>query len=208
MVTDHGIAEGGEYHGKVYPDDPADERLESMGVRVVRADNTFGPYASMHHKFAVIDGQVVVTGALNWYHTAAYANDEDQLVLRDKALAARYTGELVDLLHRYDPQFNPGAWPQVTVRFAVTHQLTAWGDSVAVVGDNAALGRWSSAAGLTLDPKTWPVWQAAVKLPAGLRVQYKAVTRHPGGAVSWQPGSNRTFQVPVVGAELKVATGF
>jgi len=208
LVTDHGIAEGGEYFGKVYPDDPSDEWLESLGVHVVRADNTFGKYASMHHKFAVIDGQVVVTGALNWYHTAAYQNDEDQLIWRDKALAAVYTGELTDLLRRYDTSFSPAAWPQVRVRFAVEHGGTQWGDSVAVVGDVSGLGGWSPAAALALNAKTWPVWRGSIKLPAGVRVKYKAITRHQGGAVTWQQGGDRAFQVPVDRAELEVVQKF
>lgn len=208
MITDHGIAEGGDYFGTLYPDDPADEWLETLGVRVVRADNPFGPYASMHHKFVVIDDALVVTGAFNWYNDAAFLNDEDQLVWRDKTLAARFNGEFVDLLRRYDKGFVPAAWPQVTVRFAVTQAQTSWGDGVALVGDLPALGGWAPQQGLQLSGASWPVWTGQVSLPAGVRAQYKIVTRHSGGGVTWQGGQNRRFAVPTDRAAHTVTTAW
>ena len=94
---------GENFDRVISPDDPADEWLESKGVRVVRADNPFGPYASMHHKLTVVDGEFLVTGAFNWYYDAAFLNAEDQVVRRERTLAANFRGELVDLLRRYDP---------------------------------------------------------------------------------------------------------
>jgi phosphatidylserine/phosphatidylglycerophosphate/cardiolipin synthase-like enzyme len=197
VVVDQGIHEASEYHGVLSEDDQHDEWLENEGIHVVRADNTFGTYASMHHKFMVIDGEVLVTGAFNWYYDAAYRNDEDQLVWRDGRVAARYTGELVDLLRRYDPDFEAGAWPRVDVSFAVHHDGTAWGDQVVLVGDLPEAGAWDPAAGIELDGSSWPVWRGALSLPIGVRLFYKLVTRHRSGAVSWEWGDNRLFTTPV-----------
>lgn len=193
VVVDHGIHEASEYHGIVSEDDPSDERLEAMGVHVVRADNVMGPYASMHHKFAVIDEEVVVTGAFNWYHDAAYANDEDQLVIRDPALAARFEGELVDLLRRYDEAFDPGAWPAATIEVEATNDRTAWGEHVVLVGDLPELGAWDPAAGVRLDAARWPVWTASVALPRGVRARYKLVTVDAAGRARWEPGTDRAL---------------
>jgi hypothetical protein len=208
LVTDFGVAEGGDYFGVTSPDDPADERLEGLGVRVVRADNPFGTYASMHHKFMVADGEVVAVGAFNWYWDAAYLNDEDQVVLRDPSLAADFEGEFADLLARYDPGFVPSEWPTVEVRFAVTHAGTLPGDTVVLVGDAPELGAWDPAAGVGCDPSAWPTWTASVRLAAGVRVRFKAAVRHPDGSVSWEAGDDRTLRAPTGVAMADVAVSW
>ncbi len=196
VVVDHGVHEASEYHGIESPDDPSDEWLEDQGIRVVRADNPRGRYASMHHKLTVIDGEVVVAGAFNWYHDAAYRNDEDQLVLRDRVLATRVTGELIDLFRQYDPAWDPAEWPQVRVRFAVRDDRTRWGDQVAIIGDLPALGGWSASGGLSLAAWSWPTWTGDVVLPAGVHLNWKAITRRTDGSVEWEPGPDRRATVP------------
>ena len=46
----------------------------------------------MHHKFAVFDGRLVVTGSYNWTESAEHANLENALFLDDAAVVARYAG--------------------------------------------------------------------------------------------------------------------
>ncbi len=197
VIVDHGIHEASEYHGVLSEDDQTDEWLESEGIHVVRADNTFGQYASMHHKFMVIDGGVLVTGAFNWYYDAAFRNDEDQIVWRDERVAARYTGELVDLLRRYDPDFDAADWPAVDVHFAVRHDGTGWGDTVVLAGDLPQVGAWDPAEGLELSGDDWPIWRGTLTLPIGVRLVYKLTTRSRYGWVSWESGEDRLFTTPV-----------
>jgi phosphatidylserine/phosphatidylglycerophosphate/cardiolipin synthase-like enzyme len=197
VIVDHGVHEASEYHGVETPDDPADERLEADGIRVIRADNPRGRYASMHHKLTVIDGEVVIAGAFNWYFDAAYRNDEDQLVVRDPALAARVTGELVDLFRQYDPAWDPSEWPQVRVSLAVRDDRTRWGETVLVAGDLPELGGWAPAAAIELSSATWPVWTGALVLPAGVHLRWKAIVREPDGVIRWEPGADRRYTVPV-----------
>lgn len=103
MVLDHDIHEASEYYGILSDDDPIDEWLVEQGIKVVLADNQRNRYASMHHKFVIIDESITVTGAYNWYYDSAYRNDEDQLVIRDPQLAARYRDEFKSLLQTYAP---------------------------------------------------------------------------------------------------------
>ena len=44
-----------------------------------------------HHKFAVVDGERVITGSFNWTVMADERNHENLLVIRDRALAKQYT---------------------------------------------------------------------------------------------------------------------
>lgn len=47
----------------------------------------------MHHKFAIVDERVVVTGSYNWTQSAERANYENLVFLDDPALVARFTEE-------------------------------------------------------------------------------------------------------------------
>jgi len=49
-----------------------------------------GRHVTAHNKVMVIDGQVVLTGSFNFNRHAEEENAENLLVIRDKALAAKY----------------------------------------------------------------------------------------------------------------------
>lgn len=65
--------------------------LNDTGVKVKRKAGFAG--GIMHNKFAVIDGQSVLTGSFNWTYAADEQNDENLLLLSDKALAGQYGDE-------------------------------------------------------------------------------------------------------------------
>jgi cardiolipin hydrolase len=44
----------------------------------------------MHHKFAILDEEVILTGSYNWTRSAAHYNHENILVTNDAAVVARY----------------------------------------------------------------------------------------------------------------------
>ena len=68
--------------------------LKEAGVDV-RLD---GNPALMHHKFMIVDGELVVTGSYNWSTAAEDRNDENFVVIRDKAVVDRFTQEFNRLL--------------------------------------------------------------------------------------------------------------
>lgn len=49
--------------------------------------------ARFHHKFAVLDEGRVLTGSYNWTYRADLASDENLVILRDAAAAAKYHAE-------------------------------------------------------------------------------------------------------------------
>ena len=51
----------------------------------------------MHHKFAVIDGEVLVCGSFNWTRQAALGNNEDVIITNNPALVRPYIGEFKKL---------------------------------------------------------------------------------------------------------------
>ena len=207
LMTDFGICEAAEYFGVTSEDDQTDEWLEREGIHVIRVDNPFGRYASMHHKFTVIDDEIAMLGAFNWYYDAAYLNDEDQIVWHDPTLAARLTGEFVDLSRRYDPDFQAEDWPAVDVQLSVRRGDTQFGDAVLVVGDLPELGAWVAADGLALDASDWPVWRARVRLPVGVRAEYKVVVRRADGSLSWDAGENHRLTVRTDAEQQDVEVG-
>jgi phosphatidylserine/phosphatidylglycerophosphate/cardiolipin synthase-like enzyme len=69
--------------GSEYP------RLRGAGVEVKLDANP----GLMHHKFMVIDGEIVVTGSYNWSAAAEERNDENLVVIRDRGVAGAYERE-------------------------------------------------------------------------------------------------------------------
>lgn len=62
--------------------------LAKVGIEVM-IDRTSN---HMHHKFALFDGKVVLTGSYNWTRSAADYNYENIIVTDDKKMVASYTG--------------------------------------------------------------------------------------------------------------------
>ena len=71
--------------------------LRAAGLDVQLAPRT-GRRGIMHHKFAVFDGRVLVTGSYNWTDAAERANFENALFLDDPALVTRYAALFERLL--------------------------------------------------------------------------------------------------------------
>lgn len=69
------------------------ERLRRAGVDVRLDRNP----ASMHNKFAVIDGAVVMTGSMNWSMRGSKRNDENLLIIYSKELAEKYAEEFFEI---------------------------------------------------------------------------------------------------------------
>lgn len=69
------------------------ERLGAAGVPV-RVDRT---EHHMHHKFAVFDQRLVVTGSYNWTRSAARHNHENILVTADPRLVRAFSDTFADL---------------------------------------------------------------------------------------------------------------
>ena len=56
-----------------------------------------------HNKVMIIDGDTVITGSFNFTRSAEYHNAENLLVVRDKALAARYEANFQEHLRHSLP---------------------------------------------------------------------------------------------------------
>lgn len=70
-----------------------DEYLISQNIPVI-LDKHAG---LMHDKFAVIDGQTVLTGSYNWTAGATYKNDENLVIIRSTENATVYNAEFARL---------------------------------------------------------------------------------------------------------------
>jgi phosphatidylserine/phosphatidylglycerophosphate/cardiolipin synthase-like enzyme len=68
--------------------------LKEAGVDI-RLD---GNPALMHHKFMVVDGEIIVTGSYNWSTAAEDRNDENFVVIKDRSVAERFIQEFNRLL--------------------------------------------------------------------------------------------------------------
>lgn len=74
------------------------EELGMVGVPVTLVDNVSAIDATMHDKFTVVDGTIVLTGSANFSDTALNVSDEDLITIESADLAARYTAEFDELV--------------------------------------------------------------------------------------------------------------
>ena len=65
------------------------ERLESMGINCLY-DRTM---AHMHHKFAIADKSLLLTGSYNWTRAASTQNNENIVISNNGKLLASFQGE-------------------------------------------------------------------------------------------------------------------
>jgi phosphatidylserine/phosphatidylglycerophosphate/cardiolipin synthase-like enzyme len=73
------------------------ERLGQAGV-TIRTDSS---EAHMHHKFALIDGRLLLTGSYNWTRGAADENQENFVVVDDPRLVEAYSRTFEDLWRQF-----------------------------------------------------------------------------------------------------------
>lgn len=186
----------------------ADERVASAGARVVVGANRSSTYAAMHHKYAVIDDEVVVTGACNWSYTAFFKSNEDMLFIRDAGVAARYRKDFQSLLLRYDSGFSEAevttARSHGSLNVVCEADQTKWGQSLVLVGDRPELGAWDPRRGVRLETADgiFPQWNGHVRLPAGVPIEYKFVILDAAGRVVWESGANHRLTTSRKGLDL------
>jgi phosphatidylserine/phosphatidylglycerophosphate/cardiolipin synthase-like enzyme len=75
------------------------EKLHDVGSDILRLERSGVPVAvdftpcHMHHKFAIVDGKVLLTGSYNWTRAAASENEENVVVSDDPRLIAAFAAE-------------------------------------------------------------------------------------------------------------------
>lgn len=77
-------------------------KLRSCGIQV-RTDSL--PYF-MHHKFAIIDEKIILTGSFNWTIKAVTGNQEDIFITNKPHVVQQYIKEFKELWHYFDPKLS------------------------------------------------------------------------------------------------------
>ena len=67
--------------------DPWEKPINTVGVPLLPKGDL------LHHKFAIVDRKVVITGSHNWSEAANYKNDETVLIIENPQVAAHYIRE-------------------------------------------------------------------------------------------------------------------
>ena len=81
--------------------DPGSDMRRLHAARIlVRIDRTPN---HMHHKFAVFDGKIVVSGSYNWTRSAAEDNEENIVVTNDQKIVRAFHKQF----ERLWPQMQP-----------------------------------------------------------------------------------------------------
>lgn len=77
---------------------------------------------------------------------------------------------------------------------------TLWGESVLLVGDIDALGKWDNSRGVALSADEYtadnPQWSATVSLSPGTSLQYKYIRVGTDGSLNYEGDPNHSYTVP------------
>jgi phosphatidylserine/phosphatidylglycerophosphate/cardiolipin synthase-like enzyme len=75
------------------------DHIAEMGIEV-KLDKT---RAHIHHKFAVIDDTITISGSYNWTRSAETVNHENIMITDDKEVAKSFTREFDKLWKQTEP---------------------------------------------------------------------------------------------------------
>ncbi|WP_336367846.1 carbohydrate-binding module family 20 domain-containing protein [Marinobacter sp. C2H3] len=104
-----------------------------------------------------------------------------------------------------------GTATTVSVTFECANGTTQLGQSVYVTGNLPALGNWSPASALKLDPVSYPTWTGQFDLPANTAVEWKCLKRSesdPSALQVWEGGANNTLQTGASGSATSTTGSF
>lgn len=76
--------------------------LRAEGIQVRHDYKSF----YMHHKFAIIDGEVLLNGSFNWTKNAIMGNNENVIITNQKDVIQAYQSEYEKLWQEFDPKQN------------------------------------------------------------------------------------------------------
>jgi len=94
-------------HGKVIRIITDDEKMHAPGSDIIEIANAGIPVAidhaheHMHHKFAIFDRRILLTGSFNWTRSASMGNHENLLVTDDPRLAKPFHQEFERLWKKF-----------------------------------------------------------------------------------------------------------
>jgi DNA uptake protein ComE-like DNA-binding protein len=75
----------------------------------------------MHHKFAIIDNHLLLTGSYNWTFAANNKNEENLMVIDDPEIIARYQNQFEKLwFEKYSSQRTRQLFQKAKVNFPLT----------------------------------------------------------------------------------------
>ena len=81
----------------------AQETLRRFGIPFRLLHGRAGATSKMHHKFAVIDWKMLLTGSYNWTPESEERNYENLLVIRERHLVVEYEDEFEALWREGQP---------------------------------------------------------------------------------------------------------
>jgi alpha-amylase len=135
-------------------------------------------------------------------------NGQVALTVPAMEAAALHSGAPCDGSDPNPPTAGAGT---ASVTFQCQNGTTTMGQSVYVTGNNNALGNWSPADAVKLDPTAYPTWSGSINLPAETSIEWKCLKRSetdPGAQQQWQSGDNNLVQTAGEGTSSSTTGSF
>ncbi|XP_043282873.1 mitochondrial cardiolipin hydrolase [Venturia canescens] len=94
VIVDSGMSENPACNNQIL-------RMRRAGIEIRM--NEFQPSSLMHHKFAVMDDEIVLFGSTNWTMQAFYGNNDSIVVTNNKKCVIAYSNEFDNLWRHFSP---------------------------------------------------------------------------------------------------------
>ena len=115
--------------------------LVQKGVKVRISTNNY----IMHHKFAVIDNRLLLTGSYNWTFSANNRNDENMMVIDDPEIIARYQNQFKKLwFEKYSLERTQQLYKNAKIDFLPTSSTSAKPKNKTININSASLEKLTS----------------------------------------------------------------
>uniref|UniRef100_A0A8D0GE66 Mitochondrial cardiolipin hydrolase n=1 Tax=Sphenodon punctatus TaxID=8508 RepID=A0A8D0GE66_SPHPU len=93
--------------------------LRRAGIQVRHDERGY-----MHHKFAIVDQKLLITGSLNWTTQAIQNNRENVLIVEDAAYVTPFLAEFERIWKEYNPTHY--TFPRSSNKKRTEHLFRAW----------------------------------------------------------------------------------
>jgi len=115
--------------------------LVQKGIKVRISTNNY----IMHHKFAVIDNRLLLTGSYNWTFSANNRNDENMMVIDDPEIIARYQNQFKKLwFEKYSLERTQQLYKNAKIDFLPTSSTSAKPKNKTININSASLEKLTS----------------------------------------------------------------
>jgi len=139
--------------------------LVQRGIKTRVSSNKY----IMHHKFAIIDNRLLLTGSYNWTFSANNRNDENLMVIDDPGIIELFQNQFVNLwTNKYSSERTRGLFNEAKVNILTVFPSPAQSRTKRININSASLEKLTSILQIS-EPLAWKIITLRDSLSGGIK---------------------------------------